>query len=67
MGAPELESLYRRWLDEVWGHGRADVASELMADDLIDHNPYPGQPAGGSGTPSAKAEPSGGRCAPPAS
>jgi len=46
MGAPGLESLYRRWLSEVWGQGRTDVASELMAEDLIDHNPYPGQPAG---------------------
>jgi predicted ester cyclase len=46
MGAPELESLYRRWLSEVWEHGRTDVASELMAEDLIDHNPYPGQPPG---------------------
>ena len=46
MDAPELESLYRRWLSEVWEQGRTDVASELMADDLIDHNPYPGQPPG---------------------
>ena len=46
MDTPQLESMYRRWLDEVWGHGRTDVARELMAEDLIDHNPYPGQPAG---------------------
>ena len=46
MGAPELESLYRRWLSEVWGQGRTDVARELIADDLVDHNPYPGQPPG---------------------
>ena len=46
MGAPELESLYRRWLSEVWEQGRTDVAGELMAEDLIDHNPYPGQPPG---------------------
>ena len=49
MGAPELESMYRRWLSEVWGQGRTDVASELMADDLIDRNPYPGQPPGARG------------------
>jgi steroid delta-isomerase-like uncharacterized protein len=41
--------MYRRWLDEVWGQGRADVAAELIADDLIDHNPMPGQPAGRAG------------------
>jgi predicted ester cyclase len=46
MSAPELESLYRRWLAEVWEQGRTDVASELMTDDVIDHNPYPGQPPG---------------------
>jgi predicted ester cyclase len=46
MDTAELESMYRRWLSEVWGEGRADVASELIADDVIDHNPYPGQPPG---------------------
>ena len=46
MGAPELESMYRRWLSEVWEHGRTEVADELMTDDVIDHNPYPGQPPG---------------------
>lgn len=49
MDAPELESKYRRWLAEVWGQGRTDVAQELMADDLVDHNPYPGQPPGREG------------------
>ena len=49
MDAPELEAMYRRWLDEVWGQGRTDVAKELLADDLIDHNPYPGQPPGLAG------------------
>ena len=45
-GRTRAESLYRRWLTEVWGQGRTHAASELMAEDLIDHNPYPGQPAG---------------------
>lgn len=45
--------MYRRWLDEVWGQGRTDVAKELLADDLIDHNPYPGQPPGLAGHNSA--------------
>ena len=49
MDAPELESMYRRWLSEVWGQGRIEVAAELLADDLIDHNPYPGQPPGAAG------------------
>jgi predicted ester cyclase len=46
MDAAQLESIYRRWLSEVWGQGRSDVAAELIADDVIDHNPYPGQPPG---------------------
>lgn len=46
MDAPELESLYRRWLTEVWGQGRTDVAAELMTEDIVDHNAYPGQPPG---------------------
>ena len=29
-----VPALYRRWLTEVWGQGRTDVASELMAEDL---------------------------------
>jgi|SRR5690242_5358262 len=49
MHATDLETMYRRWLDEVWGQGRADVAAELIAEDLIDHNPMPGQPAGRAG------------------
>jgi steroid delta-isomerase-like uncharacterized protein len=46
MGAPELESMYRRWLSEVWDQGRTDVARELLAEDIFDHNPLPGQPPG---------------------
>jgi predicted ester cyclase len=46
MDAAQLESIYHRWLAEVWGQGRTDVAAELIACDLIDHNPYPGQPPG---------------------
>ena len=46
MDASELESMYRRWLAEVWGEGRTEVAKELIADDLVDHNPLPGQPPG---------------------
>ena len=46
MDAPQLESMYRRWLSEVWGEGRTDVARELLAEDLVDHNPYPRQAPG---------------------
>ena len=43
------EVMYRRWLYEVWGEGRFDVAQELIATDLVDHNALPGQPAGRAG------------------
>ena len=46
MDAPQLESMYRRWLSEVWGQGRSGVARELLAEDVVDHNPLPGQPPG---------------------
>jgi predicted ester cyclase len=49
MSASELESMYRRWLSEVWGAGSTGVARELIAGDLIDHNPLPGQPGGLAG------------------
>ena len=46
MDAPQLESMYQRWLSEVWDRGRTDVARELLAEDIVDHNPLPGQPPG---------------------
>jgi predicted ester cyclase len=46
MDAAALESMYRRWLSEVWGQGSTTVAAELIAGNLTDHNPYPGQPPG---------------------
>jgi predicted ester cyclase len=46
MDAPQVESMYRRWLSEVWDQGRTDVARELLAEDIVDHNPLPGQPPG---------------------
>jgi predicted ester cyclase len=44
-----LVDLYRRWLFEVWGAGRYAVADDVLAEDLVDHNPVPGQPAGRAG------------------
>ena len=49
MAVEAHEQLYRRWLYEVWGEGRYDVADELIAEDLVDHNAMPGQPAGRAG------------------
>jgi predicted ester cyclase len=33
----------------VWGAGDEEVAAELLAEDLLDHSPAPGQPAGRAG------------------
>jgi predicted ester cyclase len=44
-----LTELYLRWLDEVWGRGNEAAAVELLDEDLVDHNPAPGQPAGRAG------------------
>jgi hypothetical protein len=37
-----LKTMYCRWLLEVWGAGRYDLADELPHLDLIDHKPLRG-------------------------
>jgi hypothetical protein len=49
MDPEQLKGMYRRWLVEEWGEGKYEVATELIADDLVDHNPSPGQPFGRAG------------------
>jgi predicted ester cyclase len=49
MDAEQLKGMYRRWLLEAWGEGNYDVTAELLAEDMVDHNPLPGQPAGRAG------------------
>ena len=44
-----LVEMYRRWLFEMWGAGDFAIAAQLLAEDLIDHNPVPGQPGGRAG------------------
>jgi predicted ester cyclase len=46
METPDLDAMYRRWLAEVWEKGSTEVARELIAEDLVDHNALPGQPPG---------------------
>jgi len=43
------KAMYSRWLNEVWGEGHLEVNAELMADDIVDQNPYEGQPKGRAG------------------
>jgi predicted ester cyclase len=49
MDAEALKGMYRRWLLELWGEGDPAVATELVAEDLLDHNTLPGQPSGRAG------------------
>ena len=45
MDPGQLEAMCERWLLEEWSEGNYAVAEELIAEDLIDRNPLPGQPA----------------------
>jgi len=49
MDGEVLKAMYSRWLLEVWGAGRYEVADELLHVDLIDHNRLEGQPDGRAG------------------
>jgi predicted ester cyclase len=44
-----LVDLYKRWLFDVWGAGDEAAAEEILDENLIDHSPIPGQPAGRAG------------------
>lgn len=39
----------RRFGEDVWGHGDMDAADAVLAEDFVEHNPAPGQPAGREG------------------
>lgn len=49
MDADGLKAMYLRWLTEMWGAGKFEVAAEIFAEDVRDHNAYPGQPDGRAG------------------
>ena len=38
--------LIRRFYDEVLSQGNTDLIGELVTDDVVDHEPFPGQPDG---------------------
>lgn len=44
-----LVDLYKRWLFDVWGAGDAAAAEQILDENLLDHGPAPGQPAGRAG------------------
>ena len=43
------KQIVRRFSDEVWGQGNLTAADEVLAVDLVEHNPLPGQGAGREG------------------
>jgi predicted ester cyclase len=43
------KEIVRRFSDDVWGRGDFRIADEVLAVDLVEHNPLPGQGAGREG------------------
>jgi predicted ester cyclase len=43
------KEIVRRFSDDVWGQGDLRTADEVLAVDLVEHNPLPGQGAGREG------------------
>ncbi len=43
------KAIARRYMEEVWGKGDYDAERELVASNVVDHNPAPGQPGGFEG------------------
>jgi len=44
-----LVEMYDKWLQGVWAQGDVSLAEQLLHEDLVDHNPLPGQPPGRAG------------------
>lgn len=43
------KEIVRRWITEAWGRGDADLQDDLLAADIVDHNPAPGLAPGREG------------------
>ena len=43
------KAINRRIMEEVFGKGNVDLVDELVAQDVVDHNPMPGQAPGREG------------------
>jgi steroid delta-isomerase-like uncharacterized protein len=43
------KEIVRRFSDDLWGQGNLAAGDQLLAVDLIEHNPLPGQGAGREG------------------
>ena len=46
MTTEEMKALNRRFYDEVFNEGNLDLLDELVADDFVEHEEFPGLPPG---------------------
>jgi len=44
-----MRELVRRQIEELWGRSNPDLIPEMYAEDVVDHNPLPGQTPGHEG------------------
>ncbi len=49
IGRDALREVARVHIEEMWGQGREALAAELYAEDVVDHQPAPGQRLGVAG------------------
>jgi predicted ester cyclase len=45
----ENKALIKRLMEEAWDEGDMSVCEEIVAEDAVDHNPFPGEPWGQKG------------------
>jgi steroid delta-isomerase-like uncharacterized protein len=45
----EMRELVRKQIEELWGRSNPDLIPEMYAEDVVDHNPLPGQTPGHEG------------------
>ncbi|MBS1912433.1 MAG: ester cyclase [Bacteroidetes bacterium] len=49
MSIASNKELARRFVEDIWGTGDLNLAEQLIAADVVDHNPMPGLPPGRDG------------------
>jgi hypothetical protein len=46
MSTEQNKTIVRRFIEDAWGRGNAGLLDQIMATDVCDHMPAPGQPRG---------------------
>ena len=49
MSLEQNKTIGRRWIEEVWTHGKVDLIDELAVPDFMQHDAPPGLPPGREG------------------